>query len=131
MGFIKRLRIFWVICVAGFTLVACSGGSDPSVRAVEKYLQAMISGDATQTAKLACKDFESHASADADSFGGVKASLQGVACKKSGSQDGADLVTCSGKISATYGNEQQEFDLAGPTYKVIQQNGDWLVCGQQ
>lgn len=130
MGMAKRVWFFLVCFLSVAILSACGGSSDPSARVVLKYLQAMVTGDASQTAKLACKDFEDQASKDADSFTGVKASLDGAACKKTGSDQGADLVSCSGKISATYGNEIQAFDLAGPTYKVIQQSGEWLVCGR-
>ena len=129
MGKPKNL---FIVCLAMVALVsACAGEDDLSARAVEKYLEAMVAGDASQTTKLACKEFETQASSDADSFGGVKAGLSGAACKKTSSENGAELVACSGKISATYGNEQQEFDLAGPTYRVIQENGDWLVCGRE
>ena len=121
-----------ILCLGAAAIVgACSSTGDPSSRAVEQYLKAMVAGDSVQTTKLACKDFEDQASKDADSFGGVKASLSGAACKKTGTGNGADLVVCTGKINATYGNEQQEFDLAGPVYSVVQQSGDWLVCGRQ
>lgn len=127
----KRHWILLVYLLGVVIFSACGGAGDPAARAVKKYLQAMVAGDAAQTTKLACKDFEDQASKDADSFTGVKASLDGATCKVTGSDPGGDLVSCSGKISATYGNEKQEFDLAGPTYKVIQQSGDWLVCGRQ
>lgn len=127
----KRHWFLLAVFLGAILLPACSGAGDASVQVVQKYLQAMVSGDSAQTTKLACKDFEDQAAKDADSFTGVKASLEGAACKKSGSDQGAELVSCTGKISATYGNEQQQFDLAGPTYKVVQQSGDWLVCGRQ
>ena len=126
----KRMQLVLAWLLGILILSACGTGGDPSAQVVQKYLQAMVAGDASQTAKYACKDFEDQASKDADSFTGVKASLDGAACKKTGSDQGADLVSCTGKITATYGNEQQAFDLAGPVYKVIQQNGDWLVCGR-
>ena len=112
-------------------LTACSGSSDPAVGVVEQYLKAMVAGDSAQAAKLACKGFEEQAVKDADAFAGVKASLNGAVCKKSGADGTATLVSCSGKIDATYGNEQQNFDLAGPVYQVIPQGGNWLVCGRQ
>ena len=128
-----NLRVKMGLIMLGLAafLAACATGGDPAVRVVEKYIQAMVAGDTTQATKLACKAFEEQASKDADSFSGVKASLNGAACKKTNTVNGADQVECSGKISASYGNEQQEFDLAGPVYQVVQQNGDWLVCGRQ
>jgi hypothetical protein len=127
----KRHWILWGCLLGVIFFSACGAANNSSAGAVQKYLQAMVAGDASQTTKLACKDFEDQASKDADSFTGVKASLKDAACKKTGSDTNGDLVNCTGKISATYGNEQQEFDLAGPTYSVIQQSGDWLVCGRQ
>jgi hypothetical protein len=125
---------YWILLISLLGVVifsGCGGAGDPAANVVQKYLQAMVAGDASQTTKLACKDFEDQASKDADSFAGVKASLDSAVCQKTGSDSSGELVSCSGKINATYGNEQQAFDLAGPTYKVIQQNGDWLVCGRQ
>jgi hypothetical protein len=30
---------------------------------------------------------------------------------------------------ASYQDEVQEFDLNGRTYQMVEQRGDWLVCG--
>jgi hypothetical protein len=124
-----RFMLLWGTAL--LVLTACGGASDPASDTVEQYLKAMVSSDSAQTAKLACKDFEDQAAKDADSFAGVKAALNQATCKNAGSDGNATLVSCSGKIDATYGNEQQNFDLAGPVYKVIQQDGNWLVCGRQ
>jgi hypothetical protein len=120
-----------VLAFSMFLLVGCAGSKDPAATAVERYLKGMVAGDSSQTSKMACKDFEDQAVKDADSFGGVKAELVQAVCSKSGMQGSAVLVGCVGKISATYGKENQEFELAGPVYSVIQQGGDWLVCGRQ
>ena len=127
----KALRFGLLWGAVLIILTACSGSVDPAAGVVEQYLKAMAAGDATQTARLACKGFEDQAAKDADSFGGVKAVLRDAVCKKTGADGNSTLVACSGKIEATYGNEQQNFDLAGPIYSVIQQSGNWLVCGRQ
>ncbi len=127
----KVRQIGLALALGMLILSGCAGAKDPAAVAVEKYLKGMVAGDAVQTSKMACKDFEDQAVKDADSFGGVKAELTSAVCSKTGSEGSAVLVSCAGKISATYGNEVQEFDLAGPVYSVVQQGSDWLVCGRQ
>ncbi len=129
MAKVRQIGLAMALCMG--LLVGCAGSKDPAAAAVERYLKAMVAGDSSQTSKLACKDYEEQAVKDADSFGGVKAELLQPVCTKTGTQAGAALVGCTGKISATYGKENQQFDLAGPVYSVIQQGGDWLVCGRQ
>jgi len=49
-----------------------------------------------------------------------------------GVQVGANaLVTCQGKIVASYNGELQEFNLSARTYVVENSTGEWLVCGAQ
>jgi hypothetical protein len=38
-------------------------------------------------------------------------------------------VLCNGKIIATYDTEDQELDLSVRTYQVVEEGGEWLVCG--
>jgi hypothetical protein len=66
-----------------------------------------------------------------DTFQAVAARLDGLSCARTGSDGDTALVTCKGKLIATYGNEDQELDLSTRTYRVIEQGGDWLVCGTQ
>jgi hypothetical protein len=128
MGKLRLMGLLLALCT--IFLASCAGGKDPAALVVEQYLKGMVAGDANQTSKLACKEFEDQAVKDADSFGGVKAELVNAVCTKSGTDGSTVLVGCSGTIAATYGNEVQKFDLAGPMYKVVQQGGSWLVCGR-
>ena len=125
----KRHLLFlsFVICI----LTACSGGNDGSGKVVEQYLTAMVAGNSEQIAQIVCKEFEEQAAADVDAFIGVSAEISNMNCTETGSDGEAVSVECSGSIAATYGNEQQTFDLAGPVYRVIEQGGGWLVCGRQ
>lgn len=127
----KVRQIGLALALGMLIFVGCAGTKDPAALAVEQYLKGMVAGDSSQTSKMACKDFEDQAVKDADSFGGVKAQLVNPVCSKTGTEGTEVLVGCAGKIAATYGNEVQEFDLAGPVYSVTQQGGDWLVCGRQ
>ena len=38
-------------------------------------------------------------------------------------------MLCNGNIVATYNNEDQQLDLSVRTYQVVQEGGEWLVCG--
>ena len=40
----------------------------------------------------------------------------------------SDVVTCQGKIVATYGTEDTEFPLA--SYRVVEEDGEWKWCGE-
>jgi hypothetical protein len=120
------LGIVLVLLFAG-----CAQTTDPAAQVVEKYLTTMVSGNTDQAVLFVCKDFEAQARQDVDAFGGVKASLEGMSCMKSGAEDSMTLVECKGKIKATYGVENQEFDLSGQIYQVAQEGGEWRVCGRK
>ncbi len=126
----RRTKIFILVVVGVLILTACGGSStDKAPEAVELYLQALVNEDADQLATLSCKDWEADAMMEVDSFQGVSASLDGVICAEAGTEGDAVFVGCEGAIKATYGNEQQEIPLAGRTYKVVQEGGEWLMCG--
>ncbi len=113
-------------------LSACGGGaSDTSAapKAVENYLSALVAQDSAKISTLSCKDWENDALTELDSFQGVTARVENPGCAVSGTDGSATLVTCTGKIIATYNNEDQELALNARTYKVVQEGGDWRVCG--
>jgi len=120
----KKLSLL-TICL--LMLAACGGattGGDPATM-VEKYLQAKITGDEQTLRSLLCASMEKDLQQEATTFlgtSGVK--LEGVACKA----DGADKVTCAGRIVADYGQEKNEFPLT--TYTVTQEDGEWKYCGE-
>ncbi len=132
--------VFLAGMIAGL-LEACSGpGSSgvtqtpskaPAAKAVEDYLQGIVSKDVNKVSTLSCKDWEQQAIQELDSLQAVKAALSGVACAQSGTDGSTALVKCTGKIVITYDNENQELDLSLRTYRVTQSGGDWLVCGYQ
>lgn len=126
----RRSRLFVLVVVVALLLAACAGSSkDQAPKAVEMYLQALVNEDADQLATLSCKDWEGDAMMEVDSFQGVSASLDGVICAEAGTEGDVVFVGCEGLIKATYGNEQQEIPLDGRTYKVVQEGGEWLMCG--
>jgi hypothetical protein len=66
-----------------------------------------------------------------DSFMAVSTSLEGLSCAQTGTDGEKALVTCQGKIVASYNGELQSFDLSTRTYIAENSTGEWLVCGAQ
>ena len=119
-----------LLCVSALLLSACGGKSnDPASRAVEDYLTALVNKDATKLSGLACADWESSALLELDSLQAVKTRLDGLSCKTTGTVGTTSQVDCQGKILATYNGEDQALDLSARTYQVVQQGGEYLVCG--
>jgi hypothetical protein len=129
-----KVAVFMLLAAA-FLLAACGGagggqaGGSPAAGAVEAYLQALVDKDTAKLANQSCKDWESQATLEMDSFQAVTAVLDGVACKETGKDGSNTYVNCVGNIVATYNNEKQSLDLSPRTYKVVQEGGEWRVCG--
>ncbi len=112
-------------------LVSCTGQKSGAAQAVENYIQAMVGKDNTRITSYACAAWEEQAQTEADSFAGVSASLQDMACQVSGQDGSTTLVKCTGKIIASYNGENTEISLSARTYKAVQEGGDWRMCGYQ
>jgi len=126
----KFFLIVLVIILSTLALAACaSGNSDASAKAVEDYLDALVAKDADQLSTLSCGEWEDDALLELDSFQAVTARLDEVACEQTGTDGDTALVLCNGKIIATYNDEDQDLDLSVRTYQVVQEGGEWLVCG--
>lgn len=122
--------ILIVVIVANLFLSACAPKSnDAPAKAVEDYLNALVGKDSARLTTLSCGDWEDDALLEFDSFQAVNTKLDGLACTQTGTDGDTALVLCKGKIIATYNNEDQELDLSVRTYQVVQEGGDWLVCG--
>lgn len=127
----KRFLFALIVIPVLLALAGCSGGSAGSTapKAVENYLQALVSQDTAKLSTLSCKDWEKQALLELDSFQGVTAKVTEPACTQTGTDGNMVLVTCQGKIDATYNNENQQIPLGGRSYKVVQESGEWHVCG--
>ena len=66
-----------------------------------------------------------------DSFLAVSPQLKDLSCSVVDSDAESASVNCSGTIIATYNDEAQELDLSIRTYRVVQEAGEWVVCGYQ
>lgn len=126
----KVFLILILVIITNLLLSACASKSnDAPVKAVEDYLNALVAKDSDRLTTLSCPDWEDDALLELDSFQAVTTKLDGLACSQTGTDGDTALVLCKGKIIATYDNEDQELDLSVRTYQVIQDGGDWLVCG--
>jgi predicted small secreted protein len=125
--------IIALLVVLALILAACGapagGGKSAAATAVENYYKAVVGKDAAKVSAIACKDWESQALMDMDGFQAVKTELEGLSCKDSGTDGSTTLVSCTGKINVTYNTEQQVIDLSRQIYRVVQEGGDYRVCG--
>jgi hypothetical protein len=110
-------------------LSACGASGAGAVDAVEGYINALDAKDEARLISLSCAAWETDAMIELDSLELVATTLEGFSCQQSGTDGDTALVDCEGKLIMSYQNEDQELDLSTRTYEVIQQGGDWLVCG--
>lgn len=118
-----------LILILSLILAACTSDTDAPAQAVENYLNALVNKESDRLPTLVCGEWEEDALIELDSFQAVTARLENVACSQTGTDGDTALVLCTGNIIATYNNEDQQLDLSVRTYQVIEQGGDWLVCG--
>lgn len=127
------MRKFFLILLTVLTSLAVSAcapnNESAAAQAVENYLTALVEKDANRLTTLSCGDWEDDALLELDSFQAVTARLEGLACEQTGTDGDTALVLCTGNIVATYNNEDQQLDLSVRTYQVVQEGGEWLVCG--
>ena len=126
----RTFLLLLLLVVTILLLPACGSNKDNApVQAVENYLNALVEKDANRLTTLSCGEWEDEALLELDSFQAVTARLEGLACEQTGTDGDTALVLCNGNIVATYNNEDQQLDLSVRTYQVLQEGGEWLVCG--
>ena len=125
----RKLHLLLFLALLTIILAACASNADAPAQAVENYLNALVNKEADRLPTLVCGDWEEDALIELDSFQAVTARLENVSCSQTGTEGDTALILCSGSIIATYNGEDQQLDLSTRTYQVIEQSGDWLVCG--
>ena len=125
----RTLFLILLIVFSTLILPACTSNRDAPVQAVEAYLNALVEKDENRLSTLSCGEWEEDALLALDSFQAVAVRLEGLACEQTGTDGDTALVLCNGNIVATYDDEDEELDLSLQTYQVVQEGGEWLVCG--
>ena len=127
----RPLLFFSLLVLFSLLLAACSSQKSQAAAAVEAYLQALVNKQSEQLSTLSCADWESSALTELDAFQNVEAQLVDLSCKETGSDGATRLVTCGGKTTASYNGETQDFPLGERVYQVVEEGGEWRVCGYQ
>lgn len=129
---VRRLSpaLFWLAAaLLVLLLAACSQAASDPGGVVVQYYQALVDEDIDRMKSLSCAAWEENAQLEFDAFAGVETALGDLSCQTAGTEGEYTLVECTGAIQATYGNEVQDFDLGGVPYRVIQEAGEWRMCG--
>lgn len=127
---IKLLNTLLVIILLSVLMSACtnSGSGDPA-QVVVAYLNALIQKDENKLLNHSCAEWEASARQELNSFAAVSANLDSPDCQVNGEEEGYTLVQCSGKIIANYGAEDLEIPLGERTFQVLNEAGEWRMCG--
>ena len=128
----KILLVIPTLLFFTILITACSTakGNNPAGTA-ESYINALVAKDSTTLSKLSCAEWESQALTELDSFQAVTTTVKDLSCKQTGTDGNTTLVSCSGKILASYNGEAQELDLSTRVYQMTKNGDTWLVCGVQ
>lgn len=125
----RKPFLILALSLTALILAACASNTDAPAQAVQNYLEALVNKESDRLPTLVCGEWEEDALIELDSFQAVTVRLEEVACSQTGTDGESALVLCTGNIVATYNDEEQEIDLSVRTYQVVEQGGDWLVCG--
>ncbi|GJQ35004.1 MAG: hypothetical protein JETCAE01_10140 [Anaerolineaceae bacterium] len=119
-----------IALVLSILLSACgASASSGATTAVEGYITALATKDQAALISNSCADWEDDALIELDSFALVEVTVDGMSCTEAGADGDKTLVNCTGMLNMSYNGEPQSLDLADRTYEVVEQNGNWLVCG--
>lgn len=121
-----------ILLPLSITLSGCKEGSSKNIPiVVVDYYHALINKDYPRMVSKSCAAWESQAKTEFDSFSAVSAKIENLSCQVTSQEGNVQIVSCSGKIIANYGNEILEIDLGKQNYRVIKESGDWRFCGYQ
>jgi hypothetical protein len=123
----RFLSLLGVLIVLALVLAGCA--QDSPVETLETYLQAKVDSDLDVLLSLSCADWEAQAIVEASSFESMNAELQGMSCQQTGQDGDYILIECQGQIVTVYNGETREWDLGAFPYRLIQEDGEWKMCG--
>jgi hypothetical protein len=123
-------KIIFLFITFSLILTACGAGGSGASQTVEGYITALASKDEAGLISNSCAAYEDDALLELDSLALVEVSLaDGVACQEVGNDGDTTLVNCTATLQMSYGGEPQTLDFSKITYEVVNENGNWLVCG--
>jgi len=126
----RRFALPLLLVLGALALAACADSGNPA-DAIEAYLRAKVEADADKMVSLACPAWEAQALEEAASFSAVRAELEDMACETSGEDGEYTLVRCSGELIIHYGGEEpRRQPLSDITYRAIEDDGEWKMCGE-
>jgi len=129
----KSIAVRYTLCILFITvallLAGCTSSSGNAADAVKGYLEALVARDFNKMSNLSCAAWEPQAKLEYESFAAVKLNAQDLACTQAGQDQNYTLVTCTGSIIANYGAEDLKIDVAERTFQVVQEGGEWRMCG--
>jgi hypothetical protein len=125
------LALISILLLLPFGLAGCDSVDSGATVAIESYLKALEDKDLNQMINLSCTEWESQAKLEYDSFAAVDVTLEEVHCQENGGQNEYTLVSCTGRIIASYGAEDLVIELSERGIKAVQQGGEWRMCGYQ
>lgn len=123
--------LFLILLLLLLVLASCSSASSGAPEAIESYLNALEAKDLNQMINLSCSEWEAQARLEFDSFAAVELTLEEVDCQESGQAGDYTLVSCNGRIVASYGAEDLVIELPERTFRVLQQGGESRMCGYE
>jgi hypothetical protein len=125
-----RTKLTILMLALSILLSACgASASGGATTTVEGYITALVTKDQAALISNSCADWEDDALIELDSFALVEVTVDGMSCTEAGADGDKTLVNCTGMLNMSYNGEPQSLDLADRTYEVIEQDGNWLVCG--
>lgn len=123
-------KILFLFFMVTLIVSACGANDSGASQTVEAYVTALASKDEAGLISNSCAAWEESALLELDSLELVEVSLaNGIECQETGTDGDKTLVNCTGKLQMSYGGEPQELDFSKITYEVVNENGNWLVCG--
>ena len=123
-------KILFLFFIFALLITACGAGDSGASQTVESYITAIASKDEAGLISNSCADYEDDALLLLDSLALVEVSLaDGVACEAVGTDGDRTLVNCNATLQMSYNGEPQTLDFSNITYEVVNENGNWLVCG--
>jgi hypothetical protein len=121
------LLISLLVIIIG--LSSCGSKESLPETTVEKYLAALVNKDDALMISYVCPEFEFEALLEFDAFALVQTSLVDLQCEETAEDSGQVDIICQGSIEATYGNEVRNFDVSRRLFHLVEDNGEWLICG--